>query len=324
MIEKFALVLWLVASYSTGCLVSPIIKSFLKAPRFGDFKFHFLILAFLFALCRHQFFVDVQNLALLLVFFIFGTLSSVLVSGIKECLGSDQRRLETIRSLVIILALPLTMGILENVVSKNKEIDRKISKVFERIDDLKRNSSGQDKAFYKNLLTERKAAIDPNETSIWESQIRSFQLNYLNTEDSVKSIPLCKPHVNCAQIETEQFETVANIYSQRKHDFWVTRAKVAYLLRFTTDERIRKTNEVSDQKFDWEKIITSLIDRMASEEEYLIVSKTALDSFRMLVPNFREVSPSPTKENPVTVFDFDKAIEYWKANKTSILKNLEK
>jgi hypothetical protein len=304
--------------------MSSIIKSFLEKPRFGNFKLHALILVFLFMLSWHQFFVDIQNVMLLLVFFIVGVLSPVLVTRIKDCLQSDEKRLETIRSLIIILALPLTMGLLENVVSNTRDIEKNIGRVFERIDDLKRDSDGEDKIFYNKLLRIKEESTDPVERSIFESQIRSFQLNYLTTEDSVKNIPLCKPHVNCAQLETEQFETIDNIYSQRKHYLWVTRAKVAYLLRFTTNERIKKTNEVSDEKFDWEKIMISLVDRMAPDEKYLTVSKTALDSFRIFVPDFRSISPIPTKENPETVFDFDKAIEYWNINKVKIVGQLNK
>ena len=254
-----------------------------------------------------------------------GVLSPILLSGIRNCLKSDEKRLETVGSLVVILALPLTMGLLENVVSKNKEIEKDINRVYERIDELKRSSDGKDKSFYNNLLREKKVSTDPVEKGILESQIRSFRLNYLATEDSVKRIPLCKFHVDCAlpgNQETEQSEIIDGIYKQKTHSYWVTRAKVAYLLRFVTNERIKKTNEVSDEKINWEKIMVSLFDRMASEEEQLIVSKTALDSFRILVPDFWEVSPAPTMKNPETIFDFNKAIEYWNKNKVNIIERL--
>lgn len=325
MIEKFLLISGLVVFYSVGALVAPIIKRFLEKPKFNNFKLHSLIVVFLLMVCWHQFFADKQNVMLFAVFFIIGLLSPVLISGIKDCLRPNDKRLEIIKSLVIILALPLTLGLLENVVSKNREIEKDIGKVFERIDELKKSSGGKDRAFYDNLLREQASATDPIGKSILELQIKSFQSSYLETEAFVKRIPLCKFHVDCrlpGNQETEQSEIINGIYAQRTHSYWGTRAKVAYLLKFTTNERIRKTNEVSNEKLDWGKIIVALLDRMASGEDQLIVSKTALDSFRFLVPDFNGISPAPTKQNPETIFDFDKAVEYWNKNSTKIISRL--
>jgi len=151
-------------------------------------------------------------------------------------------------------------------------------------------------------------------------------LNYISTEEFVRSIPLCKANVDCnlpENRETEQFETLENIYSQKGHDLWLTRAKVMYLLRFVTNEKIDKTNKVVDKKINWEEIIPALIDAMVSEKEQLIVSKAALDSFRHLVTDFQNISPASTAENSGTVFDFEKAKRYWESNRPEIIKELK-
>src|SRR3989338_234126 len=251
-----------------------------------------------------------------------GTLSPVFISEIRECFQVDNKRLDTIRSLVIILAFPLTLGLLKDVASKNKDIERDIGNVVERIDNLKQDAKS-DKLYYSSLVKAKNETIDTLERSYFEKRILSFKIYFLNNEDFVKKIHLCKPNVNCTEYETEQFNNIESIYDQREHSLWVTKAKVAYLLRFTTSEVLKKTNEVSGRNLDWEKIIGALLDRMTSREEFLVVSKTALDSFRSLVPDFKRISPVPSKDNPATVFDFDEAIAYWNNNKNLILSRLK-
>ena len=87
------------------------------------------------------------------------------------------------------------------------------------------------------------------------------------------------------------------------------------------DKKIENTNKVANP-ISWEAIIDALVDATVSPKEHLVVSKTALDTFRYLVSEFQTLSPEPTMDHPQTVLDFDKAATYWRTNKAAILHRL--
>ena len=157
--------------------------------------------------------------------------------------------------------------------------------------------------------------------------IRQVQEDYIAAENIVRNLPLCKADLKiaCSEDETEgSTDTFGNILWQFIHqDFWISRARAAYLLRFLKNDKIEKSNKRGGYQINWKNILSSLIKSIADSKEHLLVSKTALDTFRVLVPEFQKISPIPTEDKPNTVFDFNQAIDYWQKNKDKIIATKE-
>ncbi len=222
-------------------------------------------------------------------------------------------------------------GVLEIQTIKNELKDLKVTniglkknyEIFMLVNQSQWTSDGGNKAKYNKLQEEMRTSIDSYKSDLkWF--IDQIKLSYVPTEAFVNGIPLCKANVGCREFEDEHSPTVDSIYSEFVNEaLWVSRAKAAYLLRFTTNEKIEKTNE-KGSKIDWSMIISALVNSMVSSKEHLVVSKTALDTFRYLVPDFQTISHIPTQDNSETVFDFDKAKEYWEKNGQGIIEQLNK
>lgn len=290
--KNFDLV-YLALAYFYGTFLSAGMTKFLGDRSFNH-KFYGL-LAILLLILFYPTGLGVDDKKLMLgTFFIAGLLFPIFSAEIKESLLGNKKQLETILAIAIIITLPLATGILKKVQSDNETI--------------------------KNA-TELTIKIYTGESQ-WQQDNSTEK--YLHTEDFVQSIPLCKANVDCRELENEQSEKLDNIYDQFiHHSLWVSRAKAAYLLRFATNGKIAKTNQLGGLKVDWRSIVSSLVNTMVNEKENRVVRKTALDTFRYLVPSFQEISPFPTTKNLDTMFDFNKAKKYWDDH-PEIIEQLEK
>jgi len=160
--------------------------------------------------------------------------------------------------------------------------------------------TGGDRSSFQTLINLRKQT----EGAVWDLidfKIKEIKRNYKNSEYFVKNLrAVCKAHTKTECEEWEQYDTFDydNVLGQTTDDrFWTGRAKSAYFLG--NKEKFAHLSGEYKQK-----VLQQLIDRIKQENENsLIVSKTALESFDKLVDDYQ------IKDNDI--FDFQGALEYW-------------
>lgn len=118
-----------------------------------------------------------------------------------------------------------------------------------------------------------------------------------------KEFSICVQGTDCEQREPPDNPSPANaIWHLRNISNWSGRAHAAFILRNVKTERLKETGK------EWKDVFEALAYRMKEENEYsLMVSMTALETYRTLCPDYK---PS----NPSDIFNFNGAINHWEQN----------
>lgn len=134
---------------------------------------------------------------------------------------------------------------------------------------------------------------------------------------TVRKIPLCKHGKNignrCLEVETEKNFDVSNVLSQLSHpEYWISRAKSAYLLQYLTLGQMKKNS------IGWEEVLGKLVGVFYSEilnEDCLLTKYMAWEAFRR----------HTCFADEDTLFNVDHAVMWWndQSNRGQVLNALE-
>jgi hypothetical protein len=153
------------------------------------------------------------------------------------------------------------------------------------------------------MMSLRERIRDDNIKSLIDKKINELRSDYKASEYFVSKLrAICKAGtaIECAEWEDFDSFKYQNILTNQIDDtrFWTGRAKSAYFLG--NKERYGKELTSDEQK----DILKHLIERIKAQNEgKLLVSKTALDSYRKLT-GFQEDSLD-------NIFDFQGALNHW-------------
>ena|SRR3989338_9373 len=163
--------------------------------------------------------------------------------------------------------------------------------------------TGGDRSSFQTLINLRKQT-EGDVRALIDFKIKEIEKDYKNSEYFVKQLrAVCKAHTKTECEEWEHYDTFNydNVLGQTTDDrFWTGRAKAMYFF----GNRDRFNAELSPE--NKQKVLEHLIERIKKENENsLIVSKTALESFDKLVDEYQAKD----------IFDFQGALEYWNKRK---------
>ena len=170
---------------------------------------------------------------------------------------------------------------------------------------------GGDRLSYEYLLNIKIQTEDNEVKEIINSQLKflkSFYKNSAQYAGDTNKVWICREHVVCGAKdgkETRNNYDLKHVLEHAKINIYPkfsTRVAVAYL--FGSTERYKKFNDCEKKK-----VISALIKLMDKNSEIsLLVNKTALDSFKSLMPEFEDD----------TLFAFELAIIYGEKYKKSL------